>query len=138
MPQPGIDYVQQTITAPEAEYSAQPNQPPVQYAFDTGMSGPPQHFQNEFSNDYAMQYDSQLGWLDQYPTPDPTSTSSQPDLHFSETSSCQVAAGTIRTFKPEAGYELEQELGCKGAGQDCEVLNTHIFRVMDRYTDSAV
>ena len=53
----------------------------------------------------------------------------------SGTSSCQIAATTIRTFKPEAGYEVEAELGCR-VGEDCQVANDRIFGLMDRYADS--
>jgi hypothetical protein len=52
-------------------------------------------------------------------------------------SSCQVAANTIRTFSPNAGRELEQELGCRAPGEDCSVSNLKIFNVIDRYTVGA-
>lgn len=50
----------------------------------------------------------------------------------SGTSSCQIAATTLRTFKPEAGCEVEAELGCR-AGEECQVANDKIFGLMDRY-----
>ena len=53
---------------------------------------------------------------------------------YSGQSSCQIAANTIRTFSPTAGYELEQELGCRTPGEDCNVPNSRIFNVIDRYT----
>jgi hypothetical protein len=56
---------------------------------------------------------------------------------YSGQSSCQVAADTIRTFSPTAGYELEQELGCRAPGEDCNVPNSRIFNVIDRYTVGA-
>jgi hypothetical protein len=52
-------------------------------------------------------------------------------------SSCQVAADTIRTFTPNAGHELERELGCRAPGEDCSVSNLKIFNVIDRYTVGA-
>lgn len=56
---------------------------------------------------------------------------------YSGQSSCQIAADTIRTFSPTAGYELEQELGCRAPGEDCNVPNSRIFNVIDRYTVGA-
>lgn len=56
---------------------------------------------------------------------------------YNDHSSCQIAAQTIRTFSPTAGYELEQELGCRGPGEDCNVPNQRIFTVIDRYTVDA-
>jgi hypothetical protein len=56
---------------------------------------------------------------------------------YSGQSSCQIAADTIRTFSPTAGYELEQELGCRAPGEDCTVPNSRIFTVIDRYTVGA-
>jgi len=56
---------------------------------------------------------------------------------YSGQSSCQIAADTIRTFSPMAGYELEQELGCRAPGEDCNVPNSRIFNVIDRYTVGA-
>lgn len=56
---------------------------------------------------------------------------------YSGQSSCQIAANTIRTFSPTAGYELEQELGCRAPGEDCNVPNSRIFNVIDRYTVGA-
>jgi hypothetical protein len=56
---------------------------------------------------------------------------------YSGQSSCQIAANTIRTFSPTAGYELEQELGCRAPGEDCNVPNSRIFTVIDRYTVGA-
>lgn len=49
-------------------------------------------------------------------------------------SSCQIAADSIRTFSPEAGYELEKQLGCRVPGQDCAVPNMKLFNVIDSYT----
>jgi len=56
---------------------------------------------------------------------------------YSGQSSCQIAADTIRTFSPTAGYELEQQLGCRAPGEDCNVPNSRIFNVIDRYTVGA-
>lgn len=136
---PETSNLQQISPAPDAGSWLQTSLPPTTYGIDDNLTGTVHQFTNEMPDDYALSYENPVSWLDSYPTPDMASVSSQPDLQqFPETSSCQVAADTIRTFKPEAGYELEQELGCRGLGQDCQVLNTHIFRVMDRYTDSAV
>lgn len=49
-------------------------------------------------------------------------------------SSCQIAANSIRTFSPNVGYELEQDLGCHAPGEDCNVSNARMFNVIDRYT----
>lgn len=56
------------------------------------------------------------------------------DAQYDGLSSCQIAADTIRTFSPSAGYELEQQLGCRAPGEDCSVSNMRIFNVIDRYT----
>jgi hypothetical protein len=56
---------------------------------------------------------------------------------YNDHSSCQIAAESIRTFSPTAGYELEQELGCRAPGEDCNVSNQRIFNVIDRYTVGA-
>lgn len=52
----------------------------------------------------------------------------------SDTCSCQVAAETIRTIKPEAGHEVETELGC-WVGEECQVSNEKVFGIMTRYSD---
>ena len=72
----------------------------------------------------------------------PTTGSLAPnvDAHYDDysgQSSCQIAADTIRTFSPTAGYELEQELGCRAPGEECNVPNSRIFNVIDRYTVGA-
>lgn len=56
------------------------------------------------------------------------------DGTYNDLSSCQAAAQTIRTFSPSAGYELEQELGCRAPGEDCSVSNMRVFDAIDRYT----
>lgn len=76
--------------------------------------------------DYNMDFNDTMTWDGQYP-------------HFQlpqqgDSSSCYAAAGAIRTFKPDLGYELETELGC-GDGRDCNVPNSRIFSIMDRYSD---
>jgi hypothetical protein len=58
-------------------------------------------------------------------------------VQYNDHSSCQIAAESIRTFSPTAGYELEQELGCRAPGEDCNVSNQRIFSVIDRYTVGA-
>ncbi|KAK3112224.1 hypothetical protein LTR53_011740 [Teratosphaeriaceae sp. CCFEE 6253] len=85
------------------------------------------------------------------PQPSPYGTDSLPDLSSmdhglmyddafawslpvsNDSSSCYVAAEVIRNMKPDAGYELEDELGC-GDGKECHVPNARIFSIMDRYT----
>lgn len=58
----------------------------------------------------------------------------QPHAHYDDLSSCRIAADTIRTFSPDAGYELEQELGCRAPGEECSVPHLRVFNVIDRYT----
>jgi hypothetical protein len=58
-------------------------------------------------------------------------------VQYNDHSSCQIAAESIRTFSPTVGYELEQELGCRAPGEDCNVSNQRIFSVIDRYTVGA-
>ncbi|KAK6391593.1 hypothetical protein LTR65_004428 [Meristemomyces frigidus] len=74
--------------------------------------------------DYDFQFHDSFAWDNQYHV-------SQPETGNS--SSCYVAAGAIRNIKPDIGYELETELGC-GDGRECDVPNSHIFSIMDRYT----
>ena len=74
----------------------------------------------------------------QIPTTVPTASHVDAQYNdYSGQSSCQIAADTIRTFSPTAGYELEQELGCRALGEDCNVPNSRIFNVIDRYTVGA-
>jgi hypothetical protein len=74
----------------------------------------------------------------QIPTTGPTAPHVDAQYNdYSGQSSCQIAADTIRTFSPTAGYELEQELGCRAPGEDCNVPNSRIFNVIDRYTVGA-
>lgn len=56
------------------------------------------------------------------------------DSQYDGHSSCQIAANSIRTFSPNVGYELEQDLGCRAPGEDCNVSNARMFTVIDRYT----
>jgi len=92
------------------------------------------HGYNIPGND-QMSYMNGYGHPQNVPAPQdmPQSTSSYHDGR----SSCQVAANTIRTFTPNAGHELEQELGCRAPGEDCSVSNLKIFNVIDRYTVGA-
>ncbi|KAK5132400.1 hypothetical protein LTR08_009083 [Meristemomyces frigidus] len=75
--------------------------------------------------DFAMQYDEPFIWDTHYPT-------TQSDIGNS--SSCYAATSAIRSIKPDIGYELETELGC-GDGRECDVPNTQIFTIMDRYAE---
>ncbi|KAK0938667.1 hypothetical protein LTR29_009766 [Friedmanniomyces endolithicus] len=74
--------------------------------------------------DHEMVFDDSFMWNDQYAPPHTTGPT--------DTSSCYVAAEAIRTIKPDAGYDLEVELGC-GDGRECNVPNNQIFSIMDRY-----
>ncbi|KAK5121483.1 hypothetical protein LTR85_005316 [Meristemomyces frigidus] len=77
------------------------------------------------SMDYDFHFNEPFAWDGNYQT-------SQPEVGNS--SSCYVAAGAIRAIKPDIGYELETELGC-GDGRECDVPNSQIFSIMDRYAD---
>lgn len=59
---------------------------------------------------------------------------SQINPQYDGHSSCQIAAESIRTFSPNVGYELEQDLGCRAPGEDCNVSHARMFNVLDRYT----
>jgi len=75
--------------------------------------------------DNGMHYNDSITWdMQQQQLPQPS---------MGDSSSCYAAAGAIRTIKPDIGYELEYELGC-GDGADCNVPNTKIFSMMDRYS----
>ncbi|WPH04401.1 Hypothetical protein R9X50_00729200 [Acrodontium crateriforme] len=65
-------------------------------------------------------------------TPHPQIPSNDP-IDPQNSSSCYIAANAIRTIKPDAGQELENEL-CSGEQGDCNVPNTQIFSIMDRYS----
>jgi hypothetical protein len=89
---------------------------------------------------YDMSANNQMAFMNPYghpqnvPTPQDVSRNTS---YQDGRSSCQVAANTIRTFSPNAGRELEQELGCQAPGEDCSVSNLKIFNVIDRYTVGA-
>nr|POF16278.1 hypothetical protein CFP56_23796 [Quercus suber] len=51
-----------------------------------------------------------------------------------DSTSCYVAADVLRGMKPEAGFEIEEQLGCADGGE-CNVPNAHIFGLMDQYSD---
>ncbi|KAK1062654.1 hypothetical protein LTR74_010110 [Friedmanniomyces endolithicus] len=74
--------------------------------------------------DHGMGFDDSFMWNDQYVPPHTAGPT--------DTSSCYVAAEAIRTIKPDAGYDLEVELGCSD-GRECNVPNNQIFSIMDRY-----
>lgn len=65
---------------------------------------------------------------------DPSDPMAQTHHQYDDLSSCRIAANTIRTFSPNAGYELEQELGCSAPGEECAVPSLRMFNVLDRYT----
>jgi hypothetical protein len=101
----------------------EPSQYPLMHGYDMSASD-----QMAFMNPYGH------GHPQNVPTPQnaPRNNSYQDGR-----SSCQVAADTIRTFSPNAGRELEQELGCRAPGDECSVSNLKIFNVIDRYTVGA-
>ena len=72
-----------------------------------------------------MPMDDHFMWQETY--------SGQTSTRPADSSSCYVAADASRSIKPDMGYELEAELGCS-SGQDCNVPNTQIFSIMDRYS----
>lgn len=80
---------------------------------------------NHHSSGYGMPMDDHFMWQETY--------SGQTSTRPADSSSCYVAADAIRSIKPDMGYELEAELGCS-SGQDCNVPNTQIFSIMDRYS----
>ena len=89
------------------------------HAYTTGPSIP------STSAAYDLPYNEIYPWDDQYNTIEPNA--------IGDSSSCRVAADAIRTFKPDLGEELEQELGC-GSGMECSISNTQVFNIMDRYS----
>ncbi len=78
----------------------------------------------------------------QYGAPMTSLWSGVPDLDipitagvdYGGTSSCVYAANIIRSMRPDAGMELEADLGCGPAGTDCEVDNVAVFDMMDKYS----
>jgi hypothetical protein len=86
---------------------------------------------------YEIPANNQMAFMNGYgPVPIPQNVLRNTPYHDGR-SSCQVAADTIRTFTPNAGHELERELGCRAPGEDCSVSNLKIFNVIDRYTVGA-
>ncbi|KAF2271353.1 uncharacterized protein EI97DRAFT_286063 [Westerdykella ornata] len=59
-------------------------------------------------------------------------------IPFSYSSSCISAANIIRTVHGDCGPELEMDLGCRAAGQDCRVANSLIFNVMEKYSNQPI
>ena len=59
------------------------------------------------------------------------------DVTEGRSSSCYAAADALRTIEPDAGYELEDELGCVD-GKECAMPISPIFSIMDRYTELRV
>lgn len=53
---------------------------------------------------------------------------------YYNTSSCVDAAHIIRTMRSNVGPELEAELGCSAAEQQCYVNNNLVFNMMDKYS----
>lgn len=63
----------------------------------------------------------------------PTPTASTGYAGQDNTSSCFVAAETIRAMNAGAGPEVESALGCRNGAGDCRVNNNVVFDIMDRY-----
>lgn len=134
-PRPQVQHFAQPLAGPNVQYHQSPHS-----TMSSGFQTPDnQQFPSSralsysggttsaFPVDYSMQFDEPFQWDSQYPP-----STSQPDMGIS--SSCYVAAGAIRSIKPDIGYELETELGC-GDGRECNVPNTQIFSIMDRYSE---
>ncbi|KAF2121085.1 hypothetical protein BDV96DRAFT_203460 [Lophiotrema nucula] len=58
-------------------------------------------------------------------------------MAYYNTSSCIDAANIIRTMAVNIGTELEADLGCPTADQDCYVDNSMVFNMMEKYSSSA-
>jgi hypothetical protein len=96
---------------------------------------------------YATPLDNQLHWLHNYPNAEFIKGLDQhhlqPSTHGNPhssggTYSCMAAADDIRVFKPDAGQELEDDLGCSSMNDQqrasCRVSNQDVFRLVDKYT----
>lgn len=115
-----------TTTGSSSSNTLAPNtgyvQPQSHQPYLVPFSANPHHpFEYEPSVD-----DFYTGWQ---PTPP-----HYPGATTSEATSCYVAADVLRTLKPDAGLELEHQLGC-GGDVECHVSNSHIFDLMDRYSE---
>ncbi|KAK5165226.1 uncharacterized protein LTR77_009324 [Saxophila tyrrhenica] len=60
-------------------------------------------------------------------TPPPTTS-----LNATGTTSCRIAATSIRNMRPLLRCDIETELGCHNTSDDCTVPNSHVFQVMER------
>ena len=106
---------------------------------DCGQASGTLYSPTNYPQGYGMPTGGYSTHLSNHHVPVTGSLAPNVDAHYdySGQSSCQVAAESIRTFSPTAGYELEQELGCGAPGEECNVSNARIFNVIDRYTVGA-
>jgi hypothetical protein len=109
---------------------------------DCGQASGTLYSPSNYSQSYGLPtgvYSTHTGGHQNPQNPATGATAPNLEAHYdySGQSSCQIAAESIRTFSPTAGYELEQELGCRAPGEDCNVPNSRIFNVIDRYTVGA-
>lgn len=86
----------------------------------------------------ASYYSPQPGHLQDFGSPWPPAPASDPgfmpeDPVYGNTS-CVSAANIIRNMRYDVGNELEQDLGCRNPGENCEVPNRVVFDVMDKYS----
>lgn len=105
--------------------------------FDMESSASSQPTPQQTAQMYGMPAGHSMGFPQGFNQPIMNHPMPQQDPQYGGLSSCQVAADTIRTFSPNAGYELEQELGCHAPGEECSVPNLKVFNVIDRYTVGA-
>jgi hypothetical protein len=59
-------------------------------------------------------------------------------MSFYNTTSCVDAANIIRTMRSDVGPELEYDLGCRTAEQNCRVTNPTVFNVMEKYSNPTI
>lgn len=137
----GVDYTQ--YPSPPKAISASMNPYEDHNSYN---QTPQQHYQiPPYTQQQAIPQDQHLGWLQNYPTaeflkgvPHPHLQPNLPSTNPTPTSSsCKSAAETLRVFKPDAGFELEAEMGCKRCaepGEGCTVESQEVFRLVDKYT----
>ncbi|KAF2723791.1 hypothetical protein K431DRAFT_282485 [Polychaeton citri CBS 116435] len=100
----------------------------AQYNGQPGQAPQPQEQQYVDQN---VQYGNEYFWDAPYSNQNFPELTNH-NLSGADSSSCHAAASAIRTMEPDAGLEVEQELGCR-PGEDCNVPNAEIFKIMDRY-----
>ena len=112
-----------------------PENPQYPTPYPHSFPEPVNRSQSQTTEYNSIAPDDKLEWLNYYNTKDFITGTPQPNLTPTPfgSSSCYAAASAVRTLKPDAGYELEMELGCSD-GRECEVPNDQVFGIMDRYT----